>query len=164
MKSNKIMIALAAGLVISMLVNIVVIYSLFSLKTNALNIIVTVREGLSSLTSEPFTAAVKVDQVLPLDIEIPINQTINVPIDTTYAIDTVVHTTISLPLIGPQRIAIPIREDIPLKLDLDLPIELTIPISIEYHLDAVLPVKVSLPPETLETLEKTLQALEASLQ
>jgi len=164
MKFKIIMITLAAGLILSLLVNIIVIYSLISFRANALNIIVASREGLSSLTSEPFTADVKVDQLLPLHLEIPINQTITVPIDTSYSLDTVVHTTINLPLVGPQRIAIPIREEIPLKLDLNLPIQLTIPISTEYHLDAVLPVQVSLPPETLDALEQALQNLEDSLK
>jgi len=163
-KFNKTIIALTAGLAFSLLVNIFVIYSLLNFRTAALDIITAAREGLGSLISEPFTADIRVDQVLPLELEIPINQTITVPIDTTYYLDTVIHTTVNIPLIGPQRIAVPIQEEIPLQLNLDLPIQLIIPLSTTYHLDAVLPVKVSLPPEILETMEQTLLDIETGLK
>jgi hypothetical protein len=163
-KLNKTITALTAGLAISLLVNIFVICNLLSFKSSARDVIAAAREGLSILSSEPFTADIRVNQVIPLELEVPINQTINVPIDTTYYLDTVIHTTVNLPLIGPQRIAVPIKEEIPLKLDLNIPVQLIIPLSIEYHLDEVLPIQVSLPPETLEAMEQTLLNIEAGLK
>ncbi|MDW7739033.1 MAG: hypothetical protein SCJ97_03100 [Bacillota bacterium] len=162
--SRKMALLITGGLVISLLVNIFVVSNIIRFRNDALSVIVTTRDGLSRLTSEPFIAEVAVDQVIPLELEIEIDETINVPIDTTYYLDTTVQTTVVLPLVGPQRITIPIRENIPLQLELALPVQLNFPISTEYHLDAVLPVLVSLPPETVEIIDQTLQEIEDDLR
>ncbi len=164
MKSKTTFIVLAAGLALSLFVNVFVIWSLFNFRSKALSTVVTARESLEQLAAESFIADVRINQILPLEMNIEIDQTISVPIDTTYPLNTVVHTTVSLPVFGPQDIAVPINEEIPLQMNLELPVQLTVPISTEYHLDTVLPVEISLPRETAGKLGQTLQDIEDGLR
>jgi len=164
MKPKTTLIVLAAGLTFSLFVNVFVIWSLFNFRSSALSAVRTAREGLDQLAAESFTADVRINQRLPLEMNIEIDQAISVPIDTTYTLNSVVHTTVSLPVFGPQDIAVPINEEIPLQMDLELPVQLTVPISTEYHLDTVLPVEISLPRETAVKLGQTLQDIEDGLR
>ena len=164
MKTRIALVVLALGLLLSLAINAFVVWQVLSFKAAAFNTVVSARAALSDFTMEPFTTMVQVDQVLPLAVEIPINQTFTVPIDTTYSLDTIVNTTIAIPLLGPQNIAVPIRGEIPLQLTLEIPVRMTVPISTSYHLQVSLPVEVSLPPEVLEALDQTLQEIETGLR
>jgi hypothetical protein len=164
MKQKLFMIILAAGLVLSLLLNSIVIISLSNVRSGALDTVVSAREGLDRFSADSIRMEVQVDQVLPLDIVVPINETISFPLAFNYELDTVVNTTISIPLIGPQQVAVPIRGTIPVNTVVEIPVRLNLPISTDYHLQALLPVEISLSPETIGTINQSLDEIENRLR
>jgi hypothetical protein len=164
MKQKTMFYILSAGLIISLALNLMVIISLARVRTNALDTVVSARDGLDRISADSITMEVQVDQLLPLDIIVPINETITFPLELNYKLDTVVDTTINLPLVGPQQVAVPIRGTIPIKTVVSIPVKLNLPVSTEYHLQAVIPVNISLPPETITALNSTLEEIENLLR
>lgn len=164
MKQKVFLIILAAGLVLSLILNLFVISLLSKVRSDAYYAVVSTREGLEKISTESIEMEVQVDQVLPLDIIVPINEVISFPIDLIFPIDTVVNTTINFPLVGPQQVAVPIRANVPINTIIAIPVKMDLPVSTEYHLQAVMPVELSLPPETINSIKSTLEDLEIRLR
>jgi hypothetical protein len=164
MKQKIIIIILGAGVLISLLLNLLILNSLSRIKTTAFETMVSAREGLEQITAEPVIVEVQVDQILPLDLVVPIDETISFPLKLEYPINTVIDTTINLPLLGPQQVAVPIRGVIPIDTMVTIPVKLNLPVSTEYHLQALIPVKISLPPDTLNSIEASLDEIENRLR
>jgi len=164
MKHKIFLIILAVGLVLSLSLNLVVINLLVRVRSDAHDSVVSTREGLELITAESIEMEIQVDQLLPLDIIVPINEIISFPIDLSFPLDTVVNTTINFPIVGPQQVSVPIRADIPVNTIITIPVKMDLPISTEYHLQAVIPVKLSLPPETIDSMKKTLEDIEIRLR
>lgn len=164
MKTRIAIVALALGLALSLLINIFVLVQLLQFRAGALDTIVAARASLRRFGTQPITTVVQVDQMLPLSLTLPIDESFTVPVDTTYALNTVVNTTIRIPLLGPQNIAVPIQGEVPLQLTLEVPVRMTVPLSTTYHLAVNLPVQVSLPSDVLDSLDAALQQAEDSLR
>jgi hypothetical protein len=164
MKHKIFLIILAVGLILSLSLNLTVIYLLVSVRSDVHGSVVSTREGLEIITAESIEMEVQVDQLLPLDIIVPINEIISFPIDLVFPLYTVVNTTINFPIVGPQQVSVPIEADIPVNTIITIPVKMDLPISTEYHLQAVIPVKLSLPPETIDSMKKTLEDIEIRLR
>ncbi len=121
------------------------------------------RMALEALASRPLRMEVSLDTEVPISTTVPLHQTFRVPVETLYHLDTVVQTTVQIPIIGAQEIGIPVVGDIPLHLDLDVPVETEVPISFTYHLQTTVPVEVTLPAESLQPLFAILEESEALL-
>lgn len=164
MKQKTVIIILAAGLTLSLLLNLLIIYNLSNMRSGALDTVASAREGFGRISADSFNMEVQVDQVLPLDLVVPINETITFPLAFNYELDTIVNTAVNLPLVGSQQIAVPIRGTIPVNTVVEIPVRLNLPISTEYHLQAVIPVEISLPPETVSSINQSLEEIENRLR
>ncbi len=164
MKQKVFLIILAAGLVLSLCLNLVVINLLARVRSDAHDTVASTRKGLEIVSAKSIEMEVQVDQLLPLTIIVPINELISLPIDLVFPLDTVVNTTINFPVVGPQQVSVPIRANIPINTVVTIPVKMDLPISTEYHLQAVIPVKLSLPPETIDSIKKTLEDIEIKLR
>ena len=164
MKGEKTFVILIIFLCLSLSVNIIAIFGLNKVRTDSKAIIEKARIGLELLSAEKISLEVSIDQLLPLETEIVVNEIFTVPIDTTYPIDTTIYSTINLPLVGTQRIAIPIKGTVPIKTIMETPVKLSFPISTEYHLKTTIPVEISIPPEVLDNLIIMLDDLQTQLK
>lgn len=164
MKSKTIIIALIGGLVFTVFVNCITIWSLFRLKSNAYEVVFSAREGLLNLTDDAISVDVYIDQVFPIDTEVTIDRDVVIEIDTTIPIDALLQTNIDLPLVGLRSIAIPIRENIPIKKALKIPISMIVPVSTEYHLQEMIPISIRFENDTVDALIKALTNIERALE
>ncbi len=122
------------------------------------------RAALESFAAQPIEMEVSLDTEVPISTTVPLHQSFQVPVETTYHLDTVVQTTIQIPLIGPQEVSIPVAGDIPLRLDLTVPVETEIPIAFTYHLRTTVPVEVQMPSDALAPLFAMLERAERLLR
>lgn len=58
----------------------------------------------------------------------------------------------------------PLRANIPVNTVITVPIRMDLPVSTEYHLQAVIPVEISLPPKTINAIKNTLDGIEKKLR
>lgn len=164
MKPKVIITVLVGLLLLSLAVNIFVIWSLLDFRASAYQVVFNARRSLEILTEENITADVYVDQLIPINTEIYFDQQIDIPIDMTFPLDVIVYTTINLPGVGSQRIAIPIRGNIPIDFTVPVPVKMTVPISTEYQIQEVIPLEFSLRQDALLMLIETLENVENILR
>jgi hypothetical protein len=164
MKERHWLIVLGVGLLISLTLNLVCLFILNSARQMVRESIATVRTQLRTLEANPIETQVSVDQILPISTTVNLSRTFEIPIDTVYPLSTVVHTTVEIPLLGPQDIPIPIQANLPIKLTAQVPVQMDFPISTTYHLQTELPVQVNLPSETLMQWIQWLSQVENALK
>jgi hypothetical protein len=99
--------------------------------------------GLDSFRSSTITFDVAIDEEIPIDAQVLLDRTLEVPIQTTFPIDQVVDTTISIA--GPFDTEIPLDVTVPIQLE--IPVDLTIPLSINevVPISADVPVNITVP-------------------
>ncbi len=164
MKEKIATYVLSLFLLLSLSVNIITITSLARARTKAVAIIDEARDALDSLSYKPFTFDLAVDKDLPLETEISVNQVIEIPIDINYPVDTTIYSNVNLPVVGTQRIAIPIKGNIPVKTTIEVPINMLVPVSANYSLETTIPVEISIPDDITEILLQVLDNMESYLK
>ena len=99
--------------------------------------------GLDSFRSSTIEFDVPINEAIPIEAEIVLNRTLDVPIQTTFAIDQIVDTTITIA--GPFDTQIPLDVTVPVQLD--VPIDLVIPFAINevFPISAEVPVRLTIP-------------------
>jgi len=157
-------IAMSVGLVVSLAINGFLIYTLLRLRDGFAGTLAAARNSLVLSDLSSIELNVEVDQEIPIDTTVSINQRVSVPIDIEYPLNTVVTTFIDLPVIGRQEITIPVETTIPINTTLDIPIDLDLPISLVYPLKLSVPVQVQLPSSLVDSLEDVLYDLDQSMQ
>jgi len=115
---------------------------------------------------------IQISQNIPIDTEIPFNETLDVPINTTIPIEQQIATTIMIdPLQSgleiPVDINVPVNMEIPVNMNIPITVDRTIPISTEVPLDMTVPISIKIS-ETelapyLERLRLSLESFEQSL-
>jgi hypothetical protein len=99
--------------------------------------------GLDSFRSSTIEFDVPINEDIAIETEIVLNRTLDVPIQTTFAIDQVVDTTITIA--GPFDTQIPLGVTVPVQLD--VPVDLVIPFAINevIPISAEVPVRLTVP-------------------
>ncbi len=85
---------------------------------------------------------VNVDQVIPVDVTVPISRTITVPISNTIPISTVVTIPLEIPGFGTRNLTLPIRTELTLRLQQTIPVSLTVPINAEVPVQLTVPIAI----------------------
>lgn len=81
---------------------------------------------------------IEVSQNIPIDTEIPFNETLEVPINTTIPIQQQIATTI---MIDPLQSGLEIPVDINVPVDIEVPVDMSIPITV----DRTIPISTNIP-------------------
>ncbi len=123
----------------------------------------TVRETLVSFAGEPVVVPIAVDEVIPIQTTLNFSDTLVVPFQLDYTLDTVVSTSINIPLLGRQSVSVPVYAVIPISETLAVPIHMDVPISVTYPLKVEFPVAVKIPAELTEDIVESLDALDFDL-
>lgn len=100
-------------------------------------------KGLESFRSSTIEFDVTIDEEIPIDAQVVLDRTLEVPIQATFPIDQVVDTTITIA--GPFDTEIPLDVTVPIQLE--IPVDLVVPISINeiVPISAEVPVNLTVP-------------------
>lgn len=149
---------------VSLLLNVVLIVGLLRARNGLLSALSVAENALTLSTSKPLIFEVAVDQEIPIETTIPVDQDFTVPLEFDYELNTVINTYVDIPLLGRQDIAVPVETMIPIRTTLEIPVTADVPISVTYQLQASIPVEVDFPPTVLNTFENFAEKLESSLR
>jgi hypothetical protein len=150
--------------VLSLLLNGFLLYSLLSVRKGLLDALASARNALAMVGDQPLAFEVTVDELVPIQTTIPIEQTFVVPLQIDYPLDTMVNTYIDIPILGKQELAIPVQTVIPISYPWEIPIQIEVPISFSYHLQQEIPVEVVVPADALDSLTDLLERLSEESQ
>jgi hypothetical protein len=151
------------GVIASLALNVLLITALAGVRKGLLDTLATARNGLALAESQAFVIDVAVDQQIPIQASVPVEQTIRVPFQLDYQLSTVVNTYVDLPVLGRQDLALPVEAVIPIETTLEVPIQTTVPISLTYPLQVAIPVEIEVPSTLADSLDEALQQLEQEL-
>jgi hypothetical protein len=118
--------------------------------------------GLRSFRTSTIQFDVPIDESIAIETEILLDRTLNVPIQTTFPVDQVVDTTITIA--GPFEteipldVTVPVQLDIPVELDVPIAVSEVIPISTEVPVRLNIPIAVDVAGTELATLADALEA------
>jgi prefoldin subunit 5 len=104
---------------------------------------------------------VAIDEVIPIDAEVVLDRTLDVPINTVLPIDETFDTTITVN--GPFGIDIPLDITVPIKLDLPIDLEVAIPVNETIPVNTEVPVNLDVP-IAIDISKTELAALADALQ
>lgn len=128
----------------SLALNALLINTLLGARRQVAEAIGVVAQGLGELRAARFTYVVQVDQEVPVDLNVPIRDTLRVPIDTVVPFNTQLQVPIELPFLGTRIVNVPVQTTVPVQLDLEVPLNLDVPISATVPVRFALPVQISL--------------------
>jgi len=155
---------------VSFILNLILIFGLFSIRNNAARQVNAAADSLAAVKFEPQELPVIIDQSLAISLTVPFSDTfvvpvsqtvpvsisvlfedvVDVPIKEIIPINTTVVVPVTIPVIGQVvDLDIPIVTNIPIDLDVMVPISKTIPVdtSIPVVFDVDVPVQSDVPIE-----------------
>lgn len=123
--------------------------------------------GLRDFGDSTIAFDVRIDEVIPVDTEVVIRRTVEVPIQTEIPINEDIDTTITIstPLGGiPVDVNVPVDVVVPIDLVVDIPIDETVPIQDEFPVQLDVPIAIEVRETELANLTDSLAAGLESLQ
>jgi hypothetical protein len=156
-------VAISAFVAISIGLNVVLIVGLMYTREGLRSALAMANDTLIQSAGEPLVIEVAVDQAIPIQTMIPIEQSFVVPLEFNYPLNTVINTYVDIPVLGRQDIAVPVETVIPISTTLAIPVEMDVPISVTYQLQTRIPVEVQIPSTMLTALEGYFEQLDAGL-
>ncbi|MCU0520657.1 MAG: hypothetical protein MUF84_08200 [Anaerolineae bacterium] len=138
-------LAISLLVLASLVLNVYLVRTLLGISRGAESARTALRETLVSFSGEPIIVPIAVDEEIPVQTTLAFSDTLVVPFQLDYTLDTVVSTSINIPLLGRQSVAVPVYAIIPISETLAIPIQMDIPISMSYPLKVEFPVAVEVP-------------------
>lgn len=153
--------------VTSLLLNVVMLRQVMLARSAAQNAVSDAIVVIDGLKDEQFTYNVVIDDTLPLQADLPINETIPVVIDQQIPIRTNVAVPVDAGILGTINLNVPINTTVPINFEQDITIDRTFSVNttVPVHLDVPIELSVSETPLSgmLDDLELRLENLEAEL-
>jgi hypothetical protein len=125
--------------------------------------------GIDEFRTSTIRFDVQINEVVPIDAEVVLDRTVQVPIQTTIPINEEFDTTITINgpfgVDIPLDITVPIVLDLPIDLTVAIPINETIPVNTEVPVNLEVPIEIDIAETDLAALADALaQGLEAFRQ
>jgi outer membrane murein-binding lipoprotein Lpp len=118
--------------------------------------------GIDTFRTSTIQFDVTIDEVVPINAEVVLDRTLDVPIKTTLPIDETFDTTITINgpfgVDIPLDITVPIKLDLPIDLDVAIPVNETIPVNTEIPVKLDVPISIDISQTELAALAEALQA------
>ena len=117
--------------------------------------------GLRDFGESTIAFDVNIDEVIPVDTEVVIARTVEVPINTSIPITETFDTTIEIdtPLGAlPLDVSVPVDIDVPVDLVVNIPIDETVPIQDEFPVQLDVPIAIEVRETELAELTDSLAA------
>lgn len=141
--------------------NAFIIYELLQVRTQAGVALGQAAQSIGVVKQSSITYTVPIDEEIPINLNVPVKFTVNVPIKQDLAIDTTVDVPLDIPLLGTRVITVPIKTTVPVDLSVDIPVDKVVPIN------ATIPVKFDVPIDlqlSTTSFGQALGGVQASLQ
>lgn len=134
---------LLAGLIILLALNLALIYGLNLARLAAIDALSNAETTLDKLANEVIVYNIKVNQAVPVKADVPLNQKIDIPLDTVIPIDQVIKFPFKT---GNTQIELemPIKADFPIDMVVPVQFNNTISVDTTVQLDTAVPVKIEL--------------------
>ena len=130
--------------VTALALNLYLINALLQVRAQAGLAAAQAAEAVGQIREASIAYTVQVDQVIPVDVTVPISRTITVPISNTIPISTVVTIPLEIPGFGTRNLTLPIRANLPIKLTQSIPSSLTVPINAEVPVQLEVPIQIDI--------------------
>lgn len=124
--------------------NLYLINTLLQVRSQAGQAAAQAADAVGEIRNASIAYTVQVDQVIPVNVTVPISRTITVPISNTIPISTIVTIPLSIPGFGTQNITLPIRTSLPLRLEQTIPVSITVPINAEVPVRLQVPISIDI--------------------
>jgi hypothetical protein len=161
-------VSLAVLTVISLVLNVVIISGLLRAQRIALDTLRDARAIVRGVEADTFSYTLNVNEIVPIEANVPINEEVTVPIRTTIPISTVVNVPIDTGLLGTFDIDVPVRMVVPIDLDVVVPINEVVEIGTTIALDVDVPVEIPIADtpviDHLEALDEAMERMEQRLE
>lgn len=138
------LIALGLLTVLSLALNVIVIYGITRIRETTHGIVVDARDLVDSLAEAKFTYTVEVDQTFPISTQFPFSQTVAVPINTVVPINTRVVVPVDLG-VTTYNLRVPINTVFPIDMDFTVPVSQVVDVEMEVPVNVEVPVEVVIP-------------------
>ena len=129
---------------LSLALNLFVLYILFTVRQQASVAFTQAADALGTIQGGDIEYLVKIDEQVPIALDVPVKFTVTIPIEKTLPINTLVNVPVEIPLIGPRTISIPIQTTIPIKFDVEVPIDETVPVNADIPVHFAVPVRIKI--------------------
>jgi len=127
----------------SILLNAVVLNQLFRMRRAAQLAVAEASALLADLQGQTFSATIPIDQTIVLETDLPIDETVSVPIQTEVPISTEVTVTVNAGLLGDIPLKVPIETTVPVDITVEAPISQTFAVRAPVALELEIPVEVA---------------------
>jgi len=132
------------GLVVVLLVlNVALLFILNQARLLAIDTLNEVEIKLNKLATEVIVYNIKLDQSVPVKADVPLNQTVNIPLDTVLPIDQVLTVPFQTPG-GKIEIDMPIKTDFPINIVVPVDFNQSIRVDTAVQLDTTVPVEIDI--------------------
>jgi hypothetical protein len=153
---------------LSILLNVVVLNQLLSLRRTASQAIGDTSVMLADLREETIALSIPIDQTIVIDTDLPIEETVTVPIRTNLPISTEVTVTVDAGLLGDIPLQVPLETTVPVDIEVDIPIDQTFAVRAPVTLNLEVPVEIVVADTpldaTLEQAQDSLDSMSAQLE
>lgn len=154
--------------ILSLLLNLLMLAQFVRLQRTAQEALAQTSAMLADLQSQTITLTIPIHETVVIDTDLPIDETITVPIRTEVPVATSVTVPVDAGVLGEIPVTIPIRTTIPVNLSTEVPIDQTFAIHTPVTLDMEIPVEIVVADtplyDTLETARQTLDGVTAQLE
>lgn len=127
----------------SLALNVFLINTLLGARRQVAEALGVVAQGLGELRAARFTYVVRIDQNIPINLNVPIRDTLRVPVDTTVPFNTQLQVPIELPFLGTRTVNVPVQTTVPIQMDLEVPVHLDVPITTTMPVQFDVPVQIA---------------------
>jgi hypothetical protein len=128
---------------ISLALNLGLIISLLNVRRQVAEAVQLATENISRLRASTLAYTFRVEETVPVQVTVPINEQLTVPVDTQLPIDTFVDVPVEVPFIGSRTLSLPIETVIPVKFETTFPVNLTVPISASVPVTLDVPIRIA---------------------
>ncbi len=152
---------------ISLALNVLLIMRLNQARVGAINALDDLSQEVAGLADFSFNYNVHISQNLSVGGELPFNQDLVIPINTSVPVKTTAHLNMATPL-GPVDLPVTIDTSVPLSLSVPISISRTVPYSLAVPVNLDVPISIRARDLGIDTgiqrAQEQIQRFRASLQ
>lgn len=119
------------------------LYSLNNARRVAIDSLEAALEALEGVESKGFHYEYQLSETLPIDVEIPVQQDMMIPVQGNFAVNTDVRVPIDAGVLGTFVLNVPIDTSVPLDVEVPVQISQTVPISTSIPVRLTVPIDIT---------------------
>lgn len=134
---------------ISLLLNAILFNQLLTLKRAAQQLALDASAAVGELQGKTFAFNVPIDETIIIETDLPVQETLTVPIVTELPINTVVTVSVDAGILGTIPLRIPISTTVPVDIEVDIPLDTSFAVRAPVEVQMDVPIEVVVADEPL---------------